>query len=196
MPGRCPDRTGDAEGLLGATGMSSSKSPGFLSVGNAATGSASVRSAVNGKPESDMLLFMGAVVFRHSGLATALATPSEMALNGPSRVHDHVADRTERHRHARQGPPRSVITTMWTCQRLGRRVHGNPDPDPAVHRFTDDVRRRQTPLQTCRACTAEAEGLPGRHSAGAQWRERHRYPHADVEPRVRDTTWHLIAAGA
>lgn len=154
------------------------------------------------KPEIDLLLLIGVVVLRHSELAAALATPSEAALNRPSRVHDHEAHRTERQRHAQQEPPRSMITTVWTWRRPGRRVHDYPDPDSAVRRFTDDVRRRQNRLQACRACTAMADGLPGRrsapdrHSALDQWRQQHRYPNADVEPRLRDTAWHLIAANA
>lgn len=102
-----------------------------------------------------------------------------------------------------------MITTGWTCEPAGRRVLGYLDHDSAVQRSTDAVRRWQHRLQTCRAYTAAAEGLAGRRSAVgrygalAQWWQQHcypnadvEYPNADVEPGVRDTAWHLIAAGA
>lgn len=58
---------------------------------NAATSSASVRGAVDGMHEIGVLLLIGVIALRHSELAAALATPSEAALNGPSRAHDYVA---------------------------------------------------------------------------------------------------------
>lgn len=162
----------------------------------AATGSATVRknAAARGKPESNGPLLIGVVVLRHCELAAALATPGEAALNGPRRVRDHAAQRTERHPHAGQDPSRSVITTVWTCRRPGRRVHGYLDPGPAVRCFTDDVRRRQNRIPSW-ACTAKAEGLPGRHRASDRRCARDRQSAFDVEPRVRDTASHLIAAG-
>lgn len=60
-------------------------------MGKAVTGSASVGSAVDGMHEIGVLLLIGVIALRHSELVATLATPSEAALNGPSRVHDHVA---------------------------------------------------------------------------------------------------------
>lgn len=96
----------------------------------------------------------------------------------------------------------SMITTMWTCEPAGRRVLGYLDHDSAVQRSTDAVRRWQNRLQPAGRASPRPRDCPyrrsalGRYGALAQWWQQHCYPNADVEPRGRDTAWHLIAADA
>lgn len=76
-------------------------------MGKAVTGSARVGGAVDGMHEIGVLLLIDVEVRRHSELVATLATPSQAMLNGPSRVHDHLADGL------------SAIATLRTSRREG-----------------------------------------------------------------------------